>query len=193
MDAWAWPTGDGPKVRLDAAAGWLRGRRVLLPRTTTLTRPAGTVREAVNQRLWDTLFVLLHTGQRAVLDSLLTVPPGERVSEVDRLRRGPVRVSGPQMKWALKHAEGIAALGMGDLDVSAIPPRRPAELPRYEVNGARHRCCAGTALCRDRRDTQPPRPTSETARSEAGCGSTRRRIRGAVQFPFPLLRPGSAP
>ncbi|MEE1805512.1 DUF4158 domain-containing protein [Streptomyces sp. BE133] len=135
LDARAWTTGDGPKALFDAAAEWLRERRVLLPGVSHLARLVGTVREAANQRLWDTLYGLLNTGQRAVLDSLLTVPPGERVSELDRLRRGPVRVSGPQMKWALQRAEEIAGLGMGDLDVSAIPPRRLAELSRYGVDG----------------------------------------------------------
>lgn len=135
VDARAWTTGEGPKALFDAAAGWLRERRVLLPGVTTLTRLVASVREAANQRLWDTLYGLLNTGQRAVLDSLLTVPPGERVSELDRLRRGPVRVSGPQMKAALKRAEEIASLGMGNLGVSAVPPRRLAELPRYGVDG----------------------------------------------------------
>jgi hypothetical protein len=41
------------------------------------------VREAANQRLWDSFYRLLSSGQRAVLDSLLTVPPGARVSELD--------------------------------------------------------------------------------------------------------------
>jgi TnpA family transposase len=135
VDARAWTTGEGPKALFDAAAGWLRERRVLLPGVTTLARLVAAVREAANQRLWDTLYGLLSTGQRAVLDSLLTVPPGARVSELDRLRRGPVRISGPQMKWALERAEEIAAFGMGEVDVSAIPPRRLAELSRYGVDG----------------------------------------------------------
>lgn len=135
VDARAWTTGEGPKALFDAAAGWLRERRVLLPGVTTLARLVAAVREAANQRLWDTLYGLLSTGQRAVLDSLLTVPPGARVSELDRLRRGPVRISGPQMKWALERAEEIAAFGMGKVDVSAIPPRRLAELSRYGVDG----------------------------------------------------------
>ena len=135
VDARAWTTGEGPKALFDAAAGWLRERRVLLPGVTTLARLVASVREAANQRLWDTLHGLLGTGQRAVLDSLLTLPPGARVSELDRLRRGPVRISGPQMKWALERAEEIADLGMGELDVSAIPPRRLAELSRYGVDG----------------------------------------------------------
>lgn len=135
VDARAWTTGEGPKALFDAAAGWLRERRVLLPGVTTLARLVAAGREAANQRLWDTLYGLLSTGQRAVLDSLLTVPPGARVSELDRLRRGPVRISGPQMKWGLERAEEIAAFGMGEVDVSAIPPRRLAELSRYGVDG----------------------------------------------------------
>ncbi|MBC9713484.1 Tn3 family transposase [Streptomyces sp. TRM66268-LWL] len=135
VDARAWTTGEGPKALFDAAVGWLRERRVLLPGVTTLARLVASVREAANQRLWDTLYGLLSIGQRAVLDSLLTVPPGVRVSELDRLRRGPVRISGPQMKWALERAEEIADFGMGWLDVSGIPPRRLAELSRYGVDG----------------------------------------------------------
>ncbi|MFD8888789.1 DUF4158 domain-containing protein, partial [Streptomyces erythrochromogenes] len=135
LDARAWTTGDGPKALFDAAAGWLHERRVLLPGASRLARLVGSVREAANQRLWDTLYGLLNTGQRAVLDSLLTVPSGTRVSELDRLRRGPVRVSGPQMKWSLERAEEIADLGMGELDVTRIPPRRLAELSRYGVDG----------------------------------------------------------
>ncbi|GAB2804601.1 Tn3-like element Tn3 family transposase [Streptomyces chlorus] len=135
VDARAWTTGEGPKALFDAAVGQLRERRVLPPGVTTLTRLVASMREAANQRLWDTLYGMLSIGQRAVLDSLLTVPPGGRVSELDRLRRGPVRVSGPQMKWALDRAEEIADLDMRALDVSGIPPRRLAELSRYGVDG----------------------------------------------------------
>lgn len=39
------------------------------------------------------------------------------------------------MKWSLARAEEIADLGMGELDVSGIPPRRLAELSRYGVDG----------------------------------------------------------
>ena len=78
VDTRAWTTGEGPKALFDAALGWLCERRVLLPGVTTLTRLVASVREAANQRLWDTLYGLLNTGQRAVLDSLLTAPPGAR-------------------------------------------------------------------------------------------------------------------
>ena len=135
VDARAWTTGEGPKALFDASVGWLGERPVLLPGVTTLTRLVASVREAVNQRLWETLRGLLSVGQRGLLDSLLTVPAGARVSELDRLRHGPVRVSGPQMGRALARAAEIAALGVGELDMSAVPPRRLAELSRYGVDG----------------------------------------------------------
>ncbi|BFO18260.1 hypothetical protein SHKM778_46480 [Streptomyces sp. KM77-8] len=78
LDARAWTTGDGPKSLFDEAAGWLRERRVLLPGASRLARLVGSVREVANNRLWDTLYGLLSIGQRAVLDSLLSVPPGAR-------------------------------------------------------------------------------------------------------------------
>jgi len=144
VDARAWTTGEGPKALFDAAAGWLGERRVLLPGVTTLARLVASVREVANQRLWDTLCGLLNVGRRAVLDSLLTVPPGQRISELDQLRRGPVRISGPQMKWALKRAEEIADLGMGEVDVSAIPRGGWPSCPATAWM-ARRRCCGGTA------------------------------------------------
>jgi dihydrolipoamide dehydrogenase len=64
LDARAWTTGDGPKALFDAAAGWLRERRVLLPGASRLARLVASVREAANQRLWDTLYGLLNTGPR---------------------------------------------------------------------------------------------------------------------------------
>ncbi len=107
VDARAWTTGEGPKALFDAAVGWLRERRVLLPGVTTLTRLVAGVREAANQRLWETLHGLLTPGQRAVLDELLTVSAGARVSELDRLRRG----AGAGVGAA---DEGRAGAGPGD-------------------------------------------------------------------------------
>jgi len=64
---------------------------------TTLARLVARERDAATQRLWDSLCAALTVQQRAALDALLVVPPGGRVSELERWRTGPARPSGPQM------------------------------------------------------------------------------------------------
>jgi Domain of unknown function (DUF4158) len=44
IDDRAWTTGDGPKALFDAAVGWLRERKVLLPAVSTLARLVAQVR-----------------------------------------------------------------------------------------------------------------------------------------------------
>ncbi|MGW3473635.1 Tn3 family transposase [Saccharopolyspora sp. NPDC000995] len=135
IEARAWTTGDGPKALFDAAVGWLRERRVLLPGVTTLVRLVASRREAANQRLWETLHRLLDDEQRSTLDELLEVPDGQRSSQLDKLRRPPVRVSGPAMVDALQRAAEILGLGFAEVDTEVVPPRRLAELSRYGVQG----------------------------------------------------------
>ncbi|MCI2423734.1 DUF4158 domain-containing protein [Saccharopolyspora sp. K220] len=135
LDARAWTTGAGPKPLFDAAVGWLRERKVLLPGATRLTRLVGSCREAATQRLWETPHDLLDDDQRAALDGLLEVPEGHRHSRLDRMRRPPTRVSGPAMVDALQCAAEILGLGFAEVDTAVVPPRRLAELSRYGVQG----------------------------------------------------------
>ena len=93
LDARAWTTGDGPKSLFDAAAGWLRERRVLLPGASRLARLVGTVREAANNRLWDTLYGLLEHRSAGGAGLAADGGAGERVSELDRL--GGARCGSP--------------------------------------------------------------------------------------------------
>jgi len=85
----SWTSGDGPKAIFTDAVRWLRERDVLLPGVTTLARLVTNVREETTQRLWKMLESLLTAGQRYVLDQLLEVPPGARVSDLERWRKGP--------------------------------------------------------------------------------------------------------
>lgn len=116
--------------------GWLRKQDVLLPGLTTLTRLVAEVRDETTNRLWSTLEGLLTTGQRYVLDHLLEVPAGSRVSDLERWRKGPVpRGSGPAMIKALEQVAEVAGLGLAGLGAeSLVPPRRLAELARYGMS-----------------------------------------------------------
>ncbi|MFI6182986.1 Tn3 family transposase [Nonomuraea sp. NPDC051191] len=131
----AFTTGEGPKALFDAAVAELRSRPVLMPGVHRLARLVAREREKATKRLWDSLYDLLNDEQRRVLAELVEVPAGARISTLERLRRPVVKASGPQMERALERVAEIAALGVGEVDVSVIPPRRMAELWRYGMDG----------------------------------------------------------
>jgi len=131
----AWTSGDGPKALFDGAVAWLRERRVLLPGVSTLARLVARVRDAAMQRLWDTLSGLLTAQQARALEFLLVVPEGARSSDLERLRRGPTRVSGKAMVAALDRVSEIAGLRVSQVDLGAVPRRRVVELARYGMTG----------------------------------------------------------
>jgi hypothetical protein len=132
----SWTSGDGPKAIFIDAVGWLRERKVLLPGVSTLARLVAKVRDDTTRRLWSVLEGLLTAGQRYVLDQLLEVLPGSRVSDLERWRKGPPpRGSGPTMIKALDQVAEVMGLGMGDLGAGGLVPRRRLnELAKYGMS-----------------------------------------------------------
>ena len=97
---------------------------------STLVRLVGRVREEAQQRLWDTLAGLPTRSQARQLEGLLEVALGARVSDLDRLRKGPVTASGKSMVTALERVAEIAGFGLGSFNLGAVPRRRLVELAR---------------------------------------------------------------
>ena len=79
---------------MDAVA-WLRTRNVVLPGVSVLARLVAPVRDETTARLWDTPTGLLSEADCLGLDAMLVVRDGGRVCDLERLRKGPVTVSGP--------------------------------------------------------------------------------------------------
>ena len=93
------------------------------PGVTTLARLVTNVREETTQRLWKMLESLLTAGQRYVLDQLLEVPPGARVSDLERWRKGPPpRGSGPSVIKALDQVAEIMGLELAALRIEDLVP-----------------------------------------------------------------------
>lgn len=131
VDDRAWTTGDGPKALFDGAVLWLREHRVLLPGVSTLARLVARVRDAAMARLWDTLAAPLTAAQASALERLLDIPDGARTSDLERLRRGPTRVSGRAMAAALDRVSELTAIGVMQVEIGTVPRRRVIELARY--------------------------------------------------------------
>ena len=131
-------TGDGPKAIFTDGLAWLRERSILLPGVTTLARLVASVRDETTRQLLEELAALPDPVQRRALDRLLEVPPGSRLSDLERWRKGPApRGSGPSLVKSLDRVAEISGVGLARLGAEArVPPRRMAELSRYGMTAS---------------------------------------------------------
>jgi Domain of unknown function (DUF4158) len=125
---------EGPTALFEQAVAWLPARRVLLPGVSVLVRFVAHVRDQATEALWRSVAEAAEradTGLPARLAGLLTVPEGQRVSELERLRRAPARMLGPEMVRALDRAAEVPGIGAGRVDLAGIPTSRLGALARY--------------------------------------------------------------
>jgi TnpA family transposase len=127
----AWISAERPSVLFDLATARLVERKVLLPGVTVLARLVARVRDQAASRLWQTLARTLKPGQAARLETLLVADEQSRQSPLERLRRAPTRISVAGLAGALERLREIRALGVGHIDLSAVPPVRVQALARY--------------------------------------------------------------
>ena len=133
VSARAWTRVESAKALFDAAVAWLRTQRVLLPGASVLARLVSEHRAQASQQLYAALGQAAGEADGELphrLTELLAVPEGSRVSELERLRRGPTRVSGRSMTEALHRASELSGIGAGAVDVSAVPANRLEALAR---------------------------------------------------------------
>ena len=129
--ALCWTGTDRPSVLFDRATGWLVSQKVLLPGISVLERFVSRLRGRVEERLWHLLISRLTPQSDARLEALLKAVPGERKSQLERLRTGPTRRSAPELIRALGRVDDIRNLAI-DVSVSARLPRsRVLELARF--------------------------------------------------------------
>jgi len=133
LTARAWTRIEPSKALFAAAVRWLREHRVLLPGVHALAKLVAEVRTAAETRVWDTITAAATATDVELprrLDGLLKVPQGARVSELERFRRGPTRISGRELVGALDRAGELAGLGAGAVDLAAVPANRIEVLTR---------------------------------------------------------------
>jgi hypothetical protein len=131
--ALCWSGTDRPSVLFDRAIAWLITNKVLLPGGSVLERLVARLRARVQERLWRLLAEGLPVANRAALETLFAVPPGERGSRLDRLRTGPTRCSGPELARAFRRVEEVRTLGLGVTISPRMPRSRVLELARFAM------------------------------------------------------------
>lgn len=129
--ALCWTGTDRPSVLFERATAWLVTHKVLLPGCSTLERYIARLRSRVEERLWRSLAHGIGGEQQTRLESLLAVPPGSRSSQMDRLRTGPVTVSGPSLVQTLLRLRSVRELGIKLPAAARIPATRVAALARF--------------------------------------------------------------
>lgn len=126
-----WTGTDRPSVLFDRATDWLLAHKVLLPGVSVLERFVARVRSRVESRLYQLLEKGLASDQQTLLEDLLRVPEGGRMSMLEQLRTGPFTVSGPSLVRALRRLEAVRNLGVALPATARIPPNRIASLARF--------------------------------------------------------------
>ena len=131
----AWLSTEPSNVLFDLATAWLVEHQVLLPGVSVLERLVTRIRERANTRIYRTLAALPSEEQRDRLRQLLVVPAGSRRSPLDQLRRGPTQPTAAGLVDALRRLRAARELGVGDLDLSRLPPGRLKLLKRWPPLG----------------------------------------------------------
>jgi hypothetical protein len=130
----AWTRTEGPRALFDQSVAWLRGQKILLPGASILARLVSEVRNSEQDRLHQVIASAAADADAGLprrLVGLLDVPDDSRVSEMERLRRSPVRASAPQMVRSLDRASELLAIGAGKADLTGVPANRVEALARY--------------------------------------------------------------
>jgi TnpA family transposase len=131
--ALCWTGTERPSVLFDRATAWLLTHKVLLPGVSVLERFIVRIRSRMENRLWRSLCRGLSAEQQARLEGLLTVPEGSHVSRLERLRLGPVTVSGPALVRSLERLQDVRDLEIPLPATVHVAPTRLATLARFAV------------------------------------------------------------
>jgi Domain of unknown function (DUF4158) len=134
----AWWSEERLTVLFDLSMAQLIERKILLSGVSVLERLVSGVREHANARLWKILANVPTPPQVALLETLLVVPEGQRQTPLDRLRRGPTRVSSHGLVQALHRVDAVRLFGVEHVDLSFVPQGRLKALARYATTALVH-------------------------------------------------------
>lgn len=133
-----WTGTERPSVLFERGHDWMLTHKVLLPGITPLERFVARVKSRVEMRAYRLLGRGITSEQQKRLEDLLIVPEGQRASQLDQLRSGPCRISGPSLVKAIQRLNNVRELGITLPAVKQVPSSRLASLARYAGTAKAH-------------------------------------------------------
>jgi len=128
--ALCWTGTDRPGALFDQALAWLYTNKILLPGVTVLERFIAEIRSRMESKLLRMLVKDLTNDQQNRLNQLLVTNDDEHQSLLDKLRKGPVRVSVPSLVKSLQRIEMARDISV-TISFSRIPSCRIEKLARF--------------------------------------------------------------
>lgn len=113
---------------------------MLLPGVPVLARLVSEVRAQQAERLNRELAGAVPPGSVPLLEGLLVVPAGARVSELERLRTGPSRVSVPEMLRQVQRLDAAGTAPTPKSKTASAPARTPGWAGSPPVASPSTRC-----------------------------------------------------
>jgi TnpA family transposase len=131
--ALCWTGTERPSTLFERAKTWLLTQKVLLPGISALERFVAKLRSRVEMRIWRLLGRGVDAEQQKRMENLLSVPEGNRISLLDKLRSGPFRISAPALSRAIGRLQSVRELGIDLPSATQIPRGRIASLARFAI------------------------------------------------------------
>ncbi|CAN5271392.1 hypothetical protein BH10PSE19_BH10PSE19_14030 [soil metagenome] len=126
-----WTGTERPSVLFERATTWLLTHKTLLPGVSILERFIAKLRSRVEVRVWRLLIREITAEQQKQLEGLLKIATDGRNSLLDKLRSGPVRISGPALVGALFRLQEIRDFNITLPAIGVIPQSRITALARF--------------------------------------------------------------
>lgn len=128
----AWVSAERPSVLFDLATAKCIENKILLPGVTVMERLIAQIRDRANTRLWRKLANLPNHPQREMLENLLlSDSTTNKKSNLDVLRKPPVRITVTGLLKAIERYEKFCEIGSIEWSTAGIPMGRILALARY--------------------------------------------------------------
>jgi TnpA family transposase len=115
----------------DAVTARLIDRKILLPGASVIERLIIRIKEKAEKRFCRKLSACISASKRKRLEKIFSIPEGSKQTELDFLKKHPVKVTFSELENALKRVESIDWLGITELNLSKFPKIRISMYARY--------------------------------------------------------------